>query len=161
MTFTPASTRPRGFAARSMPAGWSSPAVTRASTRPRGFAALTAIALIAIVGLGLAAMAALFAGETRRTGQQRDDAQLRQLLLAGEVAAREALTRGELQGTVQLPADLATLGAELTFAPAGDPVDNETRIRVTARTGEGRVMSQTLGYVRADGRWSLRSAELE
>lgn len=135
--------------------------VTASRRRSRGFAALTAIALIAIVGLGLAAMAALFAGETRRTGRQRDDAQLRQLLIAGEVAARDALARGEREGTVALPADLTSLGARLTFSPIGDPSDREAHVRVTASTADGRTMSQRLTYAATDGKWELRSAELE
>ena len=129
---------------------------------PRGFAALTAIALIAIVGLGLAAMASLFAGETRRTGRLRDDAQLRQLLIAGEVAARDALSRGEREGTVALPTDLTSLGARLTFSPIGEPVDGEAHVHVTAQAADGRTMSQRLTYAAAaDGAWTLRGAELE
>jgi Tfp pilus assembly protein PilX len=138
---------------------------TRTSSRRRGFAALTALALIAIVGLGLAAMASLFAAETRRTGRHRDDAQLRQLMLAGEAAAREALARGGRQGDVPLPAELASAGTRLTFAPADEPPPppgaDAARVRVTAVTGEGRVMSQVLGYARAGDGWTLRSAELE
>lgn len=135
--------------------------VTASRRRSRGFAALTAIALIAIVGLGLAAMAALFAGETRRTGRQRDDAQLRQLLIAGEVAARDALSRGERDGTVAVPAELTSLGARLTFSPIGDPSDRETHVHVTAHAADGRTMSQRLTYAATDGKWALRSAELE
>jgi Zn-dependent alcohol dehydrogenase len=135
--------------------------VRRYRSRRRGFAALTAIALIALVGFGLAAMAALFAAETRRTGRVREDAQLRQLLLAGEVAAREALSRGERRGAVALPVELTTEGVRLTFAPAGEPGERETRCRVTARTGDGRVMSQRLTYEMTGASWTLRAAELE
>ena len=129
----------------------------------RGFASITAIALISIVGLALAALASLFASETRRTGLQRDDAQLRQLLIAGEVATRQALARGERKGAVELPADLAAAGTTLTFAPDGDGDAGATdpRLRVTARTADGRVQSQVLTY-RPDGqRWTLRTADLE
>ena len=140
---------------------------TRPSHHHRGgFASLTAIALIAIVGLGLAAMASLFAGETRRAVRLRDEAQLRQLLLAGEVAARDALARGERRRAVELPPELASLGTTLTFEPADGGGARardarEARLRVTARSGEGRVVSQTLTYTGSGPAWTLHSAELE
>jgi type II secretory pathway component PulK len=122
--------------------------VTRtASRRRRGFAMLTALALISIVGLGLAAMAALFASEARRSAQQRDDAQLRQLLLAGEVAVRGALGRGEREGSVALPRNWAR-ASHPHLRGRKRTRRGSARVRVTARTGEGRTMSQTLASSR-------------
>ena len=53
----------------------------------RGFAAIFSITLIIVVGAALAAMGTYFALEASRTRSQAAQAQLRQLLTAGAVAA--------------------------------------------------------------------------
>ncbi len=132
-----------------------------ASTSRRAFATFTALALVTLVGASLAALAVLFAGDLKRSVRQSDDAQLRQLLLAGEVAVRGALTRGEVSNAaVQLPADLGANDGSLSYEKIDAKDANEIRVVVTARVSKGRSTSQTLTYARAGDRWELRSVEL-
>ena len=141
-------------------------ALPRRIRRPRparssGFATLTALGLVAIIGVGLAAMAAVFAGEVRRSARVRDDAQLRQLLLAGEVAARAAVARGGDAGEVELPGELKVRGAALALAAEGTDADGQRKLRVTARLAGERSMSQVLTYRGSGAEWTLHSAELD
>ena len=144
------------------------PRLRRTLRRPRqrrGLAMLTAIALIALVGVAMAAAGAVFRLDLRRTAASVQDAQLRQLLVAGERAAREALPAAgagagavtESDHPVALPPALAARGASLTvrFEPGQKDADATATVEAAL---EGRVASQTLHYERGPAGWRLASA---
>lgn len=133
--------------------------VVRHRVARRGMATLMAVLMISIVAGSLAALTLAFAGQARRTTRQAQDAQLRQLLLAGQVAAQQAIGQSK-SGEVVLPPDLRSAGASLRYeAVQGDAAD-EMQFRIVASLGEGRSMTQTLRFARAGDHWELRSAEL-
>ena len=146
------------------------PRLRRTLRRPRqrrGLAMLTAIALIALVGVAMAAAGAVFRLDLRRTAASVQDAQLRQLLVAGERAAREALPAAgagagavtESNHPVALPPALAARGESLVVRFGPRKKDGEATATVEAAL-EGRVASQTLLYERGPGGWRLASAAL-
>jgi hypothetical protein len=124
---------------------------------------LTAIALIALVGVAMAAAAAVFKLDLRRTAAVLEDTQLRQLLVAGERAARDKLPAAgvvaESNGPVSLPPPLAARGASLSLHVSSGQTETEATATVEAAL-EGRVASQTLHYERSPAGWRLGSAEL-
>ena len=131
--------------------------------RRRAFATIAALGLIAVVGVTLAAVATLLAGDVKRTRRAAEDAQLRQLLLAGEAAARATLGATNQPGEValKLPSELESAGITLMIERLdnADSAEN-VQFRVTARGGDGRSIAQTLRYTRAAEGWRLQTAEL-
>ena len=125
----------------------------------RGMALLMAVLMISIVAGSLAALTLAFAAQAKRTARQAQDAQLRQLMLAGQVAAQQAVGQSK-SGEVALPADLRSAGASLRYETIQGDAADEMQFRIVATLGEGRSMSQTLRFARAGERWELRSAEL-
>jgi len=135
--------------------------ITRTPAR-RGFAMLTAITLVALVGVAMAAAGSVFRLDLRRTAAVTQDAQLRQLLIAGERAARDKLpaTPGPVapsEGAVPLPPALASRGATLSVRIGAGPNDAEAAATVGAALA-GRVVTQTLTYQRGPAGWRLASA---
>ena len=141
--------------------------MTRRRRRPhsrRAFATLTALGIIVVVAVAIAALTAVVAHDVKRSIRQADDAQVRQLLLAGELAARASLADG-LPGrsNVPLPGELASAGYSLRFegvAAAGGGANGTLDIRVTVHRPDGRTASQLIRYARAGDGWRLRAAEL-
>ena len=135
----------------------------RRSRQRRGFAMLTAIALIALVGVAMAAAAAVFRLDLRRTAAAVRDAQLRQLLVAGERAARETLPAGgavtQSNQSVALPPAVAARGASLAVRFDPGQKDGDATATVEAAL-EGRAATQTLHYERGPAGWRLASAAL-
>jgi hypothetical protein len=130
----------------------------------RGFAMLTAIALVAVVGVAMAAAASVFRLDLRRTAAVVEDTQLRQLLIAGERAARAKLPAAPAAITasddlVSLPPSLATRGASLTVRLAPGGAEGTATATVEAALA-GRVMKQTLSYERGPAGWRLAAAGL-
>jgi hypothetical protein len=128
-------------------------------SRRRAFATITALALVGIVGITLATLTAVFARDVKRSLRQHDDAQLRQLLIAGEIAARESLGReatGEI--TVALPDELQSADNSLAFQRLDGSQVDVVEMRITARDGGGRSMRQTLTYAKGGNGWQLQSA---
>ena len=141
------------------------PATRTISRRSRrGFAVLTAIVLTALVAVAIAAALSVFRTNLSRTAAVASDAQLRQLLLAGERVARARLASpadGAGQGErVELPAALPQDGATLHIDAVGPRTEGAAAFRVTA-TLSGRRASQTLRYENRAGGWALADAELE
>jgi hypothetical protein len=122
-------------------------------------ALLMAVMMIAIVAGSLAALTLAFAAQAKRTTRQAQDAQLRQLLLAGQVAAQQAIGQSG-SGDVALPAELHSAGGSVRYETIPGSGGNEMQVRVVARFGESRTMTQTLRFSRNADRWELRSAEL-
>jgi hypothetical protein len=125
------------------------------------FATVTAVALIGIVGAVLAMLAGLLASQVKRNIAQTQDAQLRQLLIAGEVAVHHSLGGSEVGPVVvPLPPELQSAGLSLSFEILAHNGAKSVDARMTARTVNGHSLSQTLRYVSTDNGWQLRSAEL-
>jgi hypothetical protein len=74
-----------------------------ASQRHRGFAMITAITLIAFAGVALALMTAQLGSEVDRGQRMAQEAQLRQLLIAGLHAAEQH--RSDAPTLIRLPAE--------------------------------------------------------
>ncbi len=124
-----------------------------------GFATLTAVSIIGIIAVCFAAMAAMFAADVKRNHRLSEEAQLRQLLIAGESFARAGKVDKRVE--VKLPEELASFGMKLSIEPVGDVAGNEVRLRVTASAAESRAMSETLTYAREGEHFTLRTAELD
>jgi type II secretory pathway component PulK len=125
----------------------------------RGTALLMAVLMISIVGGSLAALTLAFAAQAKRTTRQAHDAQLRQLLFAGQVAAQQSIGQSK-SGEVALPPDLRSAGASVRYETVQGDAADEMQFHIVASLGEGRSMTQTLRFARAGDRWELRAAEL-
>jgi hypothetical protein len=123
-----------------------------------GFATLTAVAIIGIVAVCFAAMAAMFATDLKRNARLTEEAQLRQLLIAGESVSRAGTV--EKKTVVKLPEELTADGMTLSIEPV-EKAGNEQRFRITATASNARSVSETLAYTRDGDHLTLRSAELD
>ena len=135
----------------------------RRESARRGFAMIVAIALIGVVGLALASILSLSHLDLRRTSEAAQGAQLRQLLVAGERAARDRLNAGDATGgvlSVSLPPALAADGGamEVRVEPAVE-AGAPAVVTVEAKLGTAG-LSQTLRYHRGAEEWKLVGAEL-
>jgi hypothetical protein len=127
--------------------------------RSSGLAIVAAVVLIGMAGVVFVALTSLVRHDLRRTAQARGEAQLRQLLLAGEAAAARSVgAPGQGGQNVTLPAELSADGATLSFT-TGD-ADGETRVVNVDAAFAGLHASQRLTYQRRDGRWVVVGAEL-
>lgn len=124
---------------------------------------MTAVVLLGLSAVALAALAALFSADYRRTRDAGTDAQIRQLLVAGaaDVTAKsKAWTDrpAEPQWEVAVPAPLAADGGRVTCrivtAEAG-------KVEVAIKAEYlGRTTPQTLHLARSGDRWELTAASL-
>lgn len=130
--------------------------------RAAGIAMITALALLTLVAITLVPLTALTRAQVRYTRHVADEAQLRQMLLAGEQAARATLAQAPeppaRQQAVPLPSGLAEAGATLTLG-FEELEDDRWRVRVRAALGEDHAQ-QTLRYRREDQRWQLERTRL-
>jgi hypothetical protein len=83
----------------------------------RAFATTMALMLIALVGVAMSAMAMRLSTLARQGRAMREDAQLRQLLLAGTRVA--ASSPGDGERVVELPAALKDAGAKVVVRIKG------------------------------------------
>ena len=135
------------------------PTILRASRG--GFAGILAITLLILVSATLAVVASAFSADARRTRAAAADAQLRQLLTAGGLAASAKLRSRDIQTTRQtipLPRDLAGNSATLTVATS--VADGIATVQVEAELGSARA-GQVLRFSQRDGVWSVMLAELQ
>lgn len=134
-----------------------------------GFALLIAVFMIAMVGTASVALMTLLRDDAARTVPAADEAQLRQLLIAGAMAApqllppplSEASDRG--QGRTQelmLPPELAERGAAITLRSERGTGGVTWLIHVDARLGDDSA-SQTLTFARTARGWSAVEAKLK
>ena len=128
-----------------------------ATSRRGGFAIIIVVSLVALLGVALAMVAVGFRSSARLTRSAADDAQLRQLLFAGERAARQRLSAGAPE-PLRMPQELSDRGAILkieSFPRAGT-----NAFRVEAQLGNRR-MAQVLRYRRDGDSWRLIDSKLE
>jgi hypothetical protein len=125
-----------------------------------------AILLLLLVAATLVTLATTFAADARRTRTHSADAQLRQLLTAGAIAAAEQLKSGELpsaEKAIALPPDLTDRGATLTIHRAHDGDGGGTRDSATVVVNAAlanRQARQTVRFARREGRWTATAAEI-
>jgi hypothetical protein len=137
--------------------------ITNQSSR-RAFATVTAVVLLGIAAAGLAALAALFSADYRRTRDARTDAQLRQLLIAGAADVSEKAKAWPqnpppAKWEVTVPELLAADGGRVTNQPtAGEDQTFEVHVKADYL---GRTARQTLRYRYTNDRWSLTDASLD
>jgi hypothetical protein len=84
----------------------------------RGFATFTAVMLVGFIGVALSSLTLALASQSRRTGGEAAEAQLRQMIIAGQLQARELIQSHRVEPVDQvvpiaLPAALARDGATL------------------------------------------------
>jgi len=133
----------------------------RRHTQRVGFAMVTAIVLLGLVALTLASMGVAFVFQSQRTLSLAQDAQLRQLLLAGTFEARTRLAASGLDKPVSLdlPDDLREQGATLKLEPQPDTAAGQITIQIEATLPRHR-MAQRIHLLRLDTRWQVISADL-
>ncbi len=135
----------------------------RVRSRP-AFAAVTAITLLALVGVVIASLATSFALDAKRTAASAEVAQLRQLLLAGAASAEDRFNIQKLTSAaewdVPLPASLtdrqSSLKISLTFAPDGASASADVSAIVS-----GKASRQTLTFKRVAEKWTIADAVVE
>lgn len=124
---------------------------------------MIAIVLLAMVSAALLLLTRQLGFEFQRTRQATEDAQLRQLLLAG---AQDAVARAKEWHadapppgwSLELPRELADGGASVSFE-VGAAKDDWREVVVVARMG-GREAVQTLTFTRTGDAWKVSSAAL-
>jgi hypothetical protein len=123
---------------------------------------LMALAMLALVAATLLLLSRHFAYQVTRTRLAAQDAQLSQLLLAG---AQDATQRSKTwpqavqpaAWQIELPKVLADSGAKLSVELKASQIGADATIE--ARTSAG-IAIETLHFRRADGAWTVGSAEL-
>ena len=124
---------------------------------PRGTAFIAVIIMMVLIAAAIAAMGALFATEAKRTQSAIAGAQLRQLLLAADPAAREELARNPTPHELTLPTPIGSLKLHIESASS-----NSATIRTTAHLADSTAISTTT-YTRPPalgGGWTLQYATL-
>ncbi len=138
-----------------------SKAQSRSGHARGGFAMVVAITLMGLVAATLAVLATLLVSEAKRTGAAATEAQLRQLLIAGEaVAAQQTQKLVETNGKdqiVALPQELAEGKASLALKSSRNREGVD--VIVTAKY-QGREATQTLRFARRGAGWELADARL-
>lgn len=114
--------------------------------RRRGFTTLLAIILLAFVGMALLTLSQTTLADVRYTGREQVDAQLRQLLRAGEMVARE-----ETAQTGRIHTASVSFDADRSVDIAGETsVSDAQTIVLTAKFAE-RVTRRAIRIVDATG----------
>lgn len=124
----------------------------------RGVTLVIAMFLIAFVGLAMVAVSSMLANQSRRARRLATEAQLQQLLLAGERCAATWLDSSpepEQTRDIHMPDALAGKGTALRLT-----AQPQSHIHVTASIDDV-TWEQTLRYRREAGRWVLAEAALQ
>ena len=131
---------------------------------PRAFAVIFALFLIALVGAALLALTSLMTSDARRSTRGAVDAQLRQLLHAGAVAAAQRLRDGggafpqrSFEGA--LPAALRDAPATVRIVPEPLAQDGLVVVTIEAQLAD-RGARQRIVFERIDAGWAARSVEM-
>jgi hypothetical protein len=131
------------------------------SPRRRGFASFTAVVLIGTSAIALTAVAGVTIRQAQRTRDAAADAQLRQLLLAGQAHLAgvspddQEFSDGYMPA---LPDRFAGDGASLLIR-AGQGGPSPVTATVTAEC-RGRTASQTFAYDPEHGEWRVTEVQM-
>ncbi len=123
---------------------------------------ITAIFLMSLVTMTLTVLIAGVAGEARRTQTQSEEAQLRQLLLAGAEIAQSQLPASITQTgqlPVSLPDQLKQEGATLTITIQSIQSPEEVTIEMEA-TLPHHQMTDQLHLTHTTGQWQITASSL-
>jgi hypothetical protein len=127
-----------------------------------GFIMLMALAILAIVGVAILALASAMSYDGKRTFENATRSQLDQLLLASATEAREHLKQATLKAgdswDIELPDVLTEQNGSLHIVVASAD-DAKLTLDVLAKIDE-RSAEQTLRFNRDDDGWKLASAEI-
>ena len=129
----------------------------------RGTALMAAILMLVFVIAAITAMTTLFIHEAKRTHIAVAGAQLRQLLLAAEPAAREELARNPASHDLTLPTPLTNATLTLQIQSTPNTATVRTIAKLAGGTTEGSIATSTTTYTHtenAGGGWTLQSATL-
>jgi hypothetical protein len=121
--------------------------------------ALVALSLASVV-LGAAGM--MVAGDVRRTRAASDDAQLRELLLAGAQIGQFRLQNSWTAGqsvTVNLPPALKDQDATLILQPIDPESATDRSVNIEATLGR-HAMAERVHFIQRDGHWQIDDAIL-
>jgi hypothetical protein len=134
----------------------------RSRRQNSGFILLTALAMLAIVGVAILTLASAMSYDGQRTFENATRAQLDQMLLAGAADANEHFKKatpkpGDAWG-VELPNVLTEQDATLHIA-VDSADDSKIKLDVSARINS-RSAEQVLQFERQAGQWKLVSAEI-
>jgi type II secretory pathway component PulK len=134
--------------------------MTNLRTHRGGFALMMAIVLIAVVAMCLAAIGATSFMQAERSRSLAEDAQLRQLLLAGADVARNRLEKSApMDAAMSLPDSLTEQGAAVTLQTQKGADADHQNIEISAVMAR-RSLSQQVHLVHESGSWQIVSAEL-
>jgi len=124
---------------------------------------LTAILILALVAVAIAALASATTSDAKRTIRKWESAQLDQMLLAGAADAVARLKSGTSeQGrswSVDIPDELAGDEASVNGSITSSTSESLS-IQISARLGDRRAR-QILTFKRAGASWQLADAKLE
>jgi len=122
----------------------------------RGTALIAVIIMMTFVAAAVVAMGVLFTTETKRTRTTVEAAQLRQMLLAAEPAARAELARGTADRDVPLAIPINGGTLNMHFSDAGN---GKALVRATAHIGDAVAVS-AMTYGRRENGWAIENAVL-
>jgi hypothetical protein len=132
---------------------------------PHGFTVILGLVLLGLIAVAIAMVTRQMGYEMQRTRSAYDDAQLRQLLLAG---AQDAIAHASSwtadrpapdHWTIELPSPLRDLGASVTLQ-ATDSGPDTRMVQIDARLGP-REAIDTLRFSRTDQGWRFASIPAE
>lgn len=136
--------------------------MTRTRQRRRGFAMVIAIVMVGLIAMSLATLGITFALQASRTQSQAEEAQLRQLLLAGAQAACAQATANSgphpAIWSLSLPNVLCRQGATVTLETFFDS-SGRLLIHIEAALPHRR-LAQDVRFKQEGGAWHLVLAEL-
>jgi hypothetical protein len=126
-----------------------------------GFAMVTAIVLLGLTSIAMAVIGVAFKMQATRTQLQIQQAQIRQLLLAGSKEAQERLGSGkQVDEAVVLPAELAESAAVLTLS-SSDRATGTGRVTVEIEAALPHCRgAERVVFAGSGSDWRMVSAEL-
>jgi type II secretory pathway component PulK len=132
----------------------------RLHRKNRGFAIIIAIFMIAFVGITVAIIGDDFYRQSRRSTLAEDDAQLRQLLIAGQEILHSRLSASKTpDDPIPLPQILTDRQAHLAIQSASSDSSSTHTFTISAALPH-RTISQRVSYSLDNSKWILTSAEL-
>ncbi|MDP9173481.1 MAG: hypothetical protein M3O30_06400 [Planctomycetota bacterium] len=128
--------------------------------RRRGAAMVLAVAVLSLVVTTLAMLAVSTSLQVRRTMILAEEAQLRQLLVAGTQSLSVQLDAANTPlSSPVLPETLRQRGAKLEINPLPGAISDARSFEIEASLPKHH-MSQRVVFSRRDGNWQLREASL-
>jgi len=126
--------------------------------RRAGFAMITAIALLSLTAMTITLLGMTLFNQARRTQIVAEDAQLRQLLIAGTTFAQSRVSVSSGRFSVAIPDALRQDSAELTVDIRADSAGDKIA-EVDASLPHHR-LSQQLTFSLQNGVWQIAAANL-